>query len=238
MPFIVGLISPAVLQEALRGKNSLEQIKKCKILEIRYDLFKIDEWGDLAGKVAELNRNAILLGTIRLEKDGGMWENNRESERFAEFEKILSNAKKVDWIDIERGVNFSLTGVKVIRSWHLFDRVPTAKELNDFAEECLQNKADGCKVATMPHTKSEVQVLYDFAKKYGEKFEWFSAFGMGEIGQESRVRSLKEGANLTYACIGKSLAPGQLTVNEIFHSLWHGEKRIGKVGSFFDGHFG
>jgi len=186
--------------------------EKCGILEIRYDLFKdIEEWGSLSQKVFELNPKALRLGTIRLEKDGGKWENEREAERVELFKKNLDG---LDWIDLERGIELSLKK-KIIRSWHLFDRIPSEQELSEFAEECLKSGACGCKVAAMAHSKDEVFPLYDFAKKYGNKFELFAAFAMGEHGKESRIRSLKEGANLTYVSIGEALAPGQLNVEDI-----------------------
>ncbi len=210
--FIAGLISPEVLAETAA-------IEKCGILEIRYDLFKdVTEWNELSQKVSELNPKALRLGTIRLEKDGGKWENNRAGERSELFEGILNNGKTLDWIDMEREVDFSglEKRVKIICSWHLFDRVPNEWELCEFAEECLEAGACGCKVAAMAHLKNDVRPLYDFAKKYGEKFELFSAFAMGEHGQESRIRSLREGANLAYASIGAALAPGQLSVENFF----------------------
>ena len=67
----------------------------------------------------------------------------------------------------------------------------------------------------MANSKDEVLPLYDFAKKYGSRFELFAAFAMGEHGRESRVRSLEKGANLTYASIGEALAPGQLNVAQL-----------------------
>lgn len=212
--FIAGLISPEVLQNALADSTGAESvaIKKCGVLEIRYDLFEdTGKWPGLSQKVFELNPKAIRLGTIRLEKDGGKWENGRVGERDELFEKILSDGKILDWIDLERGM-FKKNRTKVICSWHLFDRVPEKQELDDFAEECLKSGADGCKVAAMAHSKDEVRPLYDFAKKYGNKFELFSAFAMGGHGKESRIRSLEEGANLTYASIGAPLVPGQLSV--------------------------
>jgi 3-dehydroquinate dehydratase-1 len=210
--FIVGLISPEILMETAT-------IEKCEILEIRYDLFKdFAEWNGLSQKVSELNPKALRLGTIRLERDGGKWENDRAGERTELFERILNNGKTLDWIDMERGTDFSRLGkrTKIICSWHLFDRVPSEQELCEFAEECLISEACGCKVAAMAYSKDDARPLYDFAKKYGEKFELLSAFAMGEHGRESRIRSLKEGANLTYASIGKALAPGQLSVEDTF----------------------
>jgi 3-dehydroquinate dehydratase-1 len=217
--FIAGLISPEILRNAEKNPLGMEAeaIKKCSVLEIRYDLFKNEaEWGNLTQRVFELNPKALRLGTVRLEKDGGAFKNDRAAERTGAF-----SDKFLDWIDIERGEDFSLAknfGKKIICSWHLFDRVPNERELSEFAEECLDLGAQGCKTASMAHSKNEVLPLYDFAKIYGKKFELFSAFAMGEQGKESRVRSLEEGANLAYASIGEALAPGQLSVEEILNS--------------------
>jgi 3-dehydroquinate dehydratase-1 len=208
--FIAGLINPDVLQNAEKNPLGAEiaAIKKCSVLEIRYDLFNnTEEWENLSQRIFELNPKALRLGTIRLKKDGGAYENEKAAERVALFAD-----KNLDWIDIERGVDFSQIkklGAKIICSWHLFDRVPDGQELDEFAEECLALKTEGCKVAAMAHSKSDAEPLYDFAKRYGKNFELFAAFAMGEEGKESRLRSLKEGANLTYSSIGDVLAPGQ-----------------------------
>ncbi|MDR0516784.1 MAG: type I 3-dehydroquinate dehydratase [Fibromonadaceae bacterium] len=218
--FIAGLINPEVLQNAERNPFGAEisAIKKCSILEIRYDLFNnTEEWLGISQRVSELNPKALRLGTIRLKRDGGAFENERASERAALFA-----GKNLHWIDIERGMHFSQAnnlGAKIICSWHLFDRVPSEQELNEFAEECLDLKIQGCKVASMAHSKNEAKPMYDFAKKYGKCFELFAAFAMGEEGKESRSRSLMEGANLTYASIGTALAPGQQSIDEIFSTL-------------------
>jgi 3-dehydroquinate dehydratase-1 len=218
--FIAGVISQKVLQNALKNRTGAEvlAIKKCGILEIRYDLFEnIAEWNGLSQKVSELNPKALRLGLIRLKKDGGKWAEEKAAERINALRD-----KNLDWIDFEKEADFSQIkelGAKVICSWHLFDRVPNKQELDEFAEKSLSLKVQGCKVAAMVNSENDAQVLYDFAKKYGEKFELFSAFAMGEKGKESRVRSLKEGANLTYASIGEALAPGQLSVEEIFNKI-------------------
>jgi len=210
LKFIAGLISPDVLKNAEKNPLGTEMasIKKCSVLEIRYDLFKnMEEWENLSQRVSNLNPKALRLGTIRLKKDGGAYENEKAAERISLFA-----GKNLHWIDIERGADFSQAkklGVKIICSWHLFDRVPCERELNEFAEECLGLKTEGCKVAAMAHSKSDAEPLYDFAKRYGKSFELFAAFAMGEEGKESRLRSLNEGANLTYSAIGDALAPGQ-----------------------------
>jgi len=210
LKFIAGLISPDVLQNAEKNPLGMEMaaIKKCSILEIRYDLFNdMEEWENLSQRVSGLNPKALRLGTIRLKKDGGAYENEKAAERIALFA-----GKNLDWIDIERGVDISQAKklrVKIICSWHLFDRVPNEQELDEFAEECLALKTEGCKVAAMAHSKTDAEPLYSFAKRYAKRFELFSGFAMGEEGKESRLRSLDEGANLTYSAIGNALAPGQ-----------------------------
>lgn len=209
--FIAGSISPNILNNASEYGITL---KKCDILEIRYDLFKnAAEWNYLAQKVYELNPKAIRLGTIRLERDGGEFKNEKAALR-----SELFAGKALNWVDIERGENLDWvknTKFKVLYSWHLFDRIPSEQELCDFAEESLRLGVHGCKVAAMANSDSKMEVLYNFAKKYGSKFNLFSAFAMGNFGTESRTQSLKEGANLTFAYIDRALAPGQIGVEEI-----------------------
>ena len=216
--FIAGSVSPDVLNNASEYSSAL---KKCDILEIRYDLFKnAAEWNYLAQKVYELNPKALRLGTIRLERDGGAFKNEMAEKRAGLFA-----GKALNCVDIERGESLDWTKntkFKVLRSWHLFDRIPSEQELCDFAEESLRLGVHGCKVAAMANSNSKIEVLYNFAKQYGNKFDLFSAFAMGGFGTESRTRSLKEGANLTYAYIDKALAPGQISVEEISNMFSNG----------------
>ncbi len=231
-PWIAGLVTPEVLAGAASGEPSIrDSISCCDVLEIRYDLFPESDWNELAARVRTLKPEAVLLATIRLKRDGGAFENELAPRRRALWESLLKQPECADWFDIERE---SLADAEVLRdkrrarkvklllSHHDFSGIPSESELSGFAGDCKRAGADGFKVAGMSRKAGDCETLYAFTKKNAMDFEWFSLFAMGETGQESRVKSLSFGANLTYGALQNALAPGQIPV-------WEMRKKIHKL---------
>ena len=220
--YLVGLVDPETLAVAESEELHPTRIdyESCEILEIRYDFFDESEWQTLAARVRKIIPNVILLGTIRLRRDGGTFSNARAVERPALWKKILEAPDVPEWLDLERDCLHDYDelrelatprGVKILVSEHNFTRIPSDLELKNYLTDAKRVKADGIKIAAMSNSDDDCTRLYKFAKK-AKGFKLVAAFGMGETGKLSRVWSLKEGANLTYGSIGKAAAPGQLAV--------------------------
>lgn len=221
---LAGLISPSVLAEAESDSSGsvLADIRACDCLEIRYDLFDSStDWSQLAARVEHLHPTALLLGTIRLQRDGGNFDNSMASMRLPIWGRILDGEKVPHWLDLElecvrdfealQGLS-AVCGTRVLLSQHHFDGIPPEGELNSFAQQCRHLGAPGFKIACMSHRQGDTARLYSFIRKQAAHFELFSAFAMGATGRASRVYSLACGANLTYGAIGEALAPGQIQV--------------------------
>ncbi len=220
--YLVGLVDPETLAVAESEELHPARIdyESCDILEIRYDFFDESEWLALAARVRKIAPNAMLLGTIRLKRDGGTFPNARAIERPALWEKILEADDVPEWLDLERDCLHDFNelrktatpkGVKILISEHNFTRIPGDLELKNYLTDVKRIKADGIKIAAMSNSDEDCNRLYKFAKK-AKGFKFIAAFGMGETGKISRIWSLKEGANLTYGSIGKAAAPGQIDV--------------------------
>ena len=220
--YLVGLVDPETLAVAESEELHPTRIdyESCEILEIRYDFFDESEWQTLAARVRKIIPNVILLGTIRLRRDGGTFSNARAVERPALWKKILEAPDVPEWLDLERDCLHDYDelrelatprGVKILVSEHNFTRIPSDLELKNYLTDAKRVKADGIKIAAMSNSDEDCTRLYKFAKK-AKGFKLVAAFGMGETGKLSRVWSLKEGANLTYGSIGKAAAPGQIDV--------------------------
>ena len=220
--YLVGLVDPETLAVAESEELHPTRIdyESCEILEIRYDFFDESEWQTLAARVRKIIPNVILLGTIRLRRDGGTFSNARAVERPALWKKILEAPDVPEWLDLERDCLHDYDelrelatprGVKILVSEHNFTRIPSDLELKNYLNDVKRVKADGIKIAAMSNSDDDCTRLYKFAKK-AKGFKLVAAFGMGETGKLSRVWSLKEGANLTYGSIGKAAAPGQIDV--------------------------
>lgn len=221
--YLVGLVGPEALEAV--EKDSLHPVQldleSCGALEIRYDFFEEKQWPGLSARVRKVAPQQLQIGTIRLKRDGGTFENARAVERPSLWKSILEASEVPEWLDLERdsledfeqlNTLAKSRGTGIIISEHNFTRVPGAEELEDFAKDVKRFGAGGLKIAAMSNDESDCERLYKFTKKQAKHFDMFAAFGMGETGKASRIWSLKEGANLTYGAIGKSQAPGQIDV--------------------------
>jgi 3-dehydroquinate dehydratase-1 len=222
--FHIALLDPQTLAAAECAPDAPEahSIRKCNAVELRYDLFPDrSEWPTLAARASALNPEATRLATIRLQIDGGAFPTESAHERFDLWHSILHAPIGVHWVDLERGRLADFHESPFVKpskllSEHHFDGIPSRNELDDFAQYCQENNAQGCKVAAMSLREGDDTSLYDFAEEWGGHFQWFAAFAMGQTGQRSRVESLWHGANLCYLSVGQALAPGQLSVADWF----------------------
>ena len=95
-----------------------------------------------------------------------------------------------------------------------FLKVPSVSELEAWIEQAKAAGANGYKTACMSTAAGDFDEIYPLIEQESKNFELFSLFAMGASGQESRVKSLLFGANITYCSIGKAVAPGQLSVED------------------------
>lgn len=223
-PLIAGVLSAPVLEsaEAAPDGEVAGNVRLCDVLEIRYDLFPDRKaWADIARRAKSLNPSAILLGTVRLERDGGALPDSFDGRRMPFWEKIIGADEHPDWLDLERfaladyaslRLRCDCAGMKIIVSEHDFKGIPGIEELSASADECVRLKADGFKIAAMSSSAGDCDGLYAFIERRFKDFEWLSAFAMGDTGRASRLWSLACGANLTYASIMGAAAPGQIPV--------------------------
>lgn len=104
-------------------------------------------------------------------------------------------------------------GVKVIISYHNYDKTPSAGELEAIIKNARLMGADLVKIATTALSPADcARVMGLYANNQD-----LIAFCMGEIGVISRVAAPYLGAEFTFAAFDETLAtaPGQLTVEEM-----------------------
>ncbi|MCR5028032.1 MAG: type I 3-dehydroquinate dehydratase [Fibrobacter sp.] len=231
MQLFAGIIDPETLSAV--EQNPQGELAKsaalCTALEIRYDLFldcgaSEEDLVALSKRVRSLYPKAFQIGTIRLKRDGGMFPDARSQDRARYFNAILSTGDRPNVVDIEieelgtllPKVQAALksTGTKFLVSHHDFLKVPTVAEFQVWIEQAKAAGANGYKTACMSTAEGDFDCIYPLIEQESKNFELFSLFAMGASGQESRVKSLLFGANITYCSIGKAVAPGQLSVED------------------------
>jgi len=228
---IVGVITPQVLETLLTNSavSWREDFKQCSFLEIRYDLFSNNaNWPDLAEIILSIHPKAQLIGTIRLECDGGRTPDRAAKGRLIDWTQILQARVHPHWIDLEQDqlevsadvlALASSKKVQVLASRHDFHKVPCFSELSQAVQAVRARKLGGFKIAAMSHESGDCQPLYRLAREESHGFKLFSAFAMGESGRNSREHSLLCGANLSYGALGAAVAPGQIEVCDMIQWL-------------------
>lgn len=188
-----------------------EAEKYADILELRIDTMR-DE------TVEEIHRRTErpLILTYRRRAEGGFYEGDEGIRK----ERIISLLSFADFVDIE--INSEIRDeiidacrkekVKCIVSFHDMEKTPSKEELERIAEESL-NLGDLGKIAVRANSYRDVLILLDVLLEFRDSP--LCMISMGEIGKHSRVIAPLYGSILTYGCVSRSAAPGQIHVREL-----------------------
>lgn len=201
------------LDEMIKVANS----NNADLVEIRLDyLSKFDK----PEKLGEIKKPLIV--TCMPKWEGGRFKGT-EDERIS----ILQDAIKFsDYLSIELRTKEVLRdriidkakerGVKVIVSYHDFERTPDKDEILKILKKEKEANADIAKIAFTPRSYEDVLRTMEVLSE--NKLEIpIIAISMGELGKISRVLGPLFGSYLTFASVSKEKysAPGQLTVDEL-----------------------
>ena len=104
------------------------------------------------------------------------------------------------------------TKTKLLVSWHNFKMTPTFSELKKQMEKMAKVSSNVKIVTTAKSVNDSTQVLQLYGKKGKTNL---IAFSMGDAGRISRILCLYLGSPYTYVSLGKPVAPGQFSVDEI-----------------------
>jgi 3-dehydroquinate dehydratase-1 len=186
--------------------------------ELRFDLYPTVDPSVLKtlpfGKVP-------VIATLRSAAEGGRWRGS-ESERLASFKRIIPH---VSFIDIELSSKSILSEVVaaaheackgVIISYHQFERMPEASEMEGVFHRAKECGADLIKIAARAQTLEEVRRMAQFTLAHAEAP--IVTLAMGEWGAISRLCFAALGSRLSYAYVGEPTAPGQFSYREM--SAW------------------
>lgn len=152
------------------------------------------------------------VATFRRVVDGGRFSGSEDDRKMLMRQAIVAG---FDWVDIETDLANEIRrfrDVKRIVSYHNINETPD--DIEAIYEKMCQQDADVLKIVTLAkHPKDSLRILNIIknAKK--------PTVGhcMGEIGQQSRVLSLKMGAPFMYAAFNKErgIAPGLPSLDEV-----------------------
>ena len=191
-------------------------LKKSDYAEIRFDFLNPNLVPDVLQQIKKDLRKCVC--TLRPVFEGGNFsgsEKNRISilKLIAEYNPFL--------LDIEFNTlrknkmlqrYLKSTGTDILVSWHSFKHTPNISVMQKKLSE-MKKFSKNVKMVTMAKTISDgsrILSLYNNGK--GVKL---IAFSMGNFGRMSRLLCLLLGSPYTYVSLGKAVAPGQFSVDEI-----------------------
>lgn len=220
---VCAVIARPTVAEALADLSEACK-RKVSLAEIRLDLIRDASDLELFVKSATVP----LVATARRKSDGGAWEGDEAARR-----GLLAKAVAAGfvWIDVESDVIESfprIAGEKRIVSFHDFTGVPA--ELESIYQSMARTDADTIKVACLTRSPGEVARILKLLVNSPKPTV---AFGMGEVGQASRVIQLKLGAPFTYAAVSAetAVAPGMFTIAQL--QLNFGVRRVNGATRLF-----
>jgi len=101
------------------------------------------------------------------------------------------------------------TSHRKIRSFHDFERTPSAEEILGMLSEGDQEISKG---AFMASSFSDLHSIMEASRRLGRRHV---LLGMGQIGEVTRIRQRALGNEFTFGYAGTSTAPGQLSADEM-----------------------
>ena len=191
-------------------------LKKSDYAEVRLDFLKVEDIPD-ALEIIKKDMNRIVC-TLRPKTEGGKFPGN-EKERVAilkliseytpfyldvEFNTLRKNASLVKYL--------KTTKTKLLVSWHDFKKTPNSAELKNKMNQISKFSSNIKIVSTAKSTDDSTRMLELYSKKGKNNL---ISFAMGDFGRISRILCLYLGSPYTYVSLGKAVAPGQFSIDEV-----------------------
>lgn len=197
-------------------KNLKEALRRSDYAEVRFDFLKINE----IPKTLEIIKKDLkkIVCTLRPKSEGGKFEGS-EKERIsilkliAEYNPFLLD---VEYNTIKKNKELvrylKTTKTKILISWHDFKKTPKSHELKNKMMQ-MSKFSNSVKIVTTSKSvedSTRILQMYSMNKKIN-----LIAFAMGDSGRISRVLCLYLGSPYTYVSLGKPVAPGQFSLDEM-----------------------
>ena len=194
----------------------LKSLKKSEYAEIRFDFLKPDD----VPETLELVKNNLkrCICTLRPKKEGGKFSSN-ERER-ASILKLISEYNPllldIEFQTLKKNKNLQKyiknSKTEILVSWHDFKKTPSMNELLRI-QKCMTRFSKNIKIVTTAKSfidSTKIMSLYNPDNKIT-----LISFCMGEIGKHTRILCLYLGSPFTYVSLGKPIAPGQFSLDEV-----------------------
>jgi len=199
-----------------RLKQTLTKaLKKSDYAEIRFDFLNPNLVPDALQQIKKDLRKCVC--TLRPVSEGGKFsgsEKNRISiiKLIAEYNPFLLDVE-LNTLSKNKNLRRYLknTGTDILVSWHNFKQTPSNSVLKKKLSQ-MEKISNNIKIVTMAKSINDATRVLSLYKNNNTKL---IAFSMGNYGRISRILCLFLGSPYTYASLGKPIAPGQFSVDEV-----------------------
>ena len=199
-----------------RLKQTLTKaLKKSDYAEIRFDFLNPNLVPDALQQIKKDLRKCVC--TLRPVSEGGKFsggEKNRISiiKLIAEYNPFLLDVE-LNTLSKNKNLRRYLknTGTDILVSWHNFKQTPSNSALKKKLTQ-MKKISNNIKIVTMAKSINDATRVLSLYKNNNTKL---IAFSMGNYGRISRILCLFLGSPYTYASLGKPVAPGQFSVDEV-----------------------
>ena len=192
-----------------------DALKKSDYVEVRLDFLKMEQVPS-ALEIIKKDLNRIVC-TLRPKTEGGKFSGT-EKERIAiikliaEYNPFLLDVE-LNTLSKNKNLRRYLknTGTDILVSWHNFKQTPSNSALKKKLTQ-MKKISNNIKIVTMAKSINDATQVLSLYKNNNTKL---IAFSMGNYGRISRILCLFLGSPYTYASLGKPIAPGQFSVDEV-----------------------
>lgn len=224
-------------KDAIGKQTKVIMQSSVELVEWRVDFFDFDcpeEVIEFLPILRDLLGELPLIFTFRNLEEGG--QKSLSPLQYTQLLKRAMETKCVDIIDIEV-FKSGLSGdmllhellsfarnhkVITLASYHDFEGTPSEENLMARLEHMEDLGVELAKIAVMPKSEQDVQILLSVGKKYTAEDGHLPivAISMGELGKITRIGDQSFSPAFTFGALGKSSAPGQIHVDELRNFLF------------------
>ncbi|HIA25845.1 MAG TPA: type I 3-dehydroquinate dehydratase [Candidatus Nitrosopelagicus sp.] len=199
-----------------RLKQTLTKaLKKSDYAEIRFDFLNPNLVPDALQQIKKDLRKCVC--TLRPVSEGGKFEGGEKNrisiiKLIAEYNPFLLDVE-LNTLSKNKNLRRYLknTGTDILVSWHNFKQTPSNSALKKKLTQ-MKKISNNIKIVTMAKSINDATQVLSLYKNNNTKL---IAFSMGNYGRISRILCLFLGSPYTYASLGKPIAPGQFSVDEV-----------------------
>ena len=206
---------------AEKTPNKIKQVlkialKKSDYVEVRFDFLKTEQIPETL-EIIKKDLNKIVC-TLRPKTERGKFQGD-EKERIAilkliaEYDPFLLDVE-FNTLKKDAGLVKYLksTKTKLLVSWHDFKKTPKTEDLRKRIKS-MSKFSDNVKIVSTAKSTEDATRMLELYSKRGKNN--LIAFAMGDLGRISRILCLYLGSPYTYVSLGKAVAPGQFSVDEV-----------------------